>query len=156
MTALVVMMRGLIAGLLLLLSACASAPKDMEAPSGPPDVRLTAGLTAPPQARLYAECISQAAETGAYQRERDGKTLRFTCAGDTAKWFFEALGPWSAKVGSEYVADGATWRFSKKLIKDSYGVDGCSRDAAGEHMCVVVLNVGEFIEDLEYKVPKSY
>lgn len=148
-------MRAFAAMAAIALAACASAPEP-SAPSGPPDVRLTAGLTAPPQARLYAECIAQAAETGAYQRERDGETLRFTCTGDTAKWFFEALGPWSAKVGSEYVVDGATWRFSKKLIKDSYGVDGCSRDAAGEHMCVVILNVGEFLEDLEYKVPKSY
>lgn len=148
-------MRGLLAGLLLLAGACASAPEPV-APSGPPDVRLTVGLQAPPQARLYAECISQAAETGSYQRERDGKTLRFTCTGATAKWFFEALGPWSAKIDSEVVDGGTTWRFSKKLIKDSYGVDGCSRDAAGDHMCVVVLNIGEFIEDLEYKVPKSY
>ena len=146
-------MRGLLAGLLLLAGACASAPEPV-APAGPPDVRLTAGLQAPPQARLYAECISEAAETGSYQRERDGKTLRFTCTGATAKWFFDALGQWSAKVGSEYVADGTTWRFSQKLIKDSYGIDGCSRDAAGEHRCVVILNVGEFIEALDYSIPK--
>ena len=146
-------MRGLTAGLMFLVGACASAP-EAAAPSGSPDVRLTEGLTAPPQARLYAECIAQAAETGAYQRERDGKTLRFTCTGPTATWFFEALGPWSAKAGSEYAGDGGTWRFSKKLIKDSYGVDGCLRDAAGEHLCVVILNVGEFIEELDYKVPK--
>ena len=146
-------MRAVAVLMLLALAACASTPEPA-APSGPPDVRLTEGLTAPPQARLYAECISQAAETGSYQRERDGKTLRFTCTGDLAKWFFEALGPWSAKAGSEYLADGTTWRFSKKLIKDSYGIDGCSRDAAGEHRCVVILNVGEFIEELDYKVPK--
>jgi hypothetical protein len=91
---------------------------------------------------------------GSYVRERDGKTLRFTCTGATAKWFFDALGPWSAKAGSEYVADGTTWRFSKKLIRDSYGIDGCSRDAAEEHMCVVVLAVGEFIEALDYSIPK--
>ncbi|MDP3494053.1 MAG: hypothetical protein Q8R82_13145 [Hyphomonadaceae bacterium] len=137
----------------LALAACASVPES-EAPAGPPDVRLTAGLPAPAQARLYAECISQAAEAGSYVRERDGKTLRFTCTGATATWFFEALGPWSAKVGSEVVSDETTWRFSKKLIKDSYGVDGCSRDAAGAHMCVVILNVGEFIEQLDYQVPK--
>lgn len=117
-------------------------------------MRLTEGLQAPAQARLYAECISQAAETGSYNRERDGGTLRFTCTGDIAQWFFDAIGPWSDKIGSEVVADGVTWRFSKKLIKDSYGVDGCSRGAAGDYRCVVVLNVGPFIEDLEYRVPK--
>lgn len=92
---------------LLALSACASAPKE-EAPGGPPDVRLTEGLQAPAQARLYAECIGQAAETGSYQRERDGGTLRFTCTGGIARWFYDAIGPWSAAQGSEYAADGLT------------------------------------------------
>ena len=147
------MIRLFVLALALTLGACASAP-EQAAPAGPPDVRLTAGLPAPPQARLYAECISQATETGSYVRERDGKTLRFTCTGATAKWFFDALGPWSVKAGSEYVADGTTWRFSKKLIRDSYGIDGCSRDAAEEHMCVVVLAVGEVIEALDYSIPK--
>ena len=143
-----------IAGVLFLAAAaCASAPES--APSEPPDVRLTEGLPAPPQARLYAECISQAAETGSYVRERDGGTLRFTCTGGIAKWFFDAIGPWSAKIDSEVAADGVTWRFSKKLIRDSYGVDGCSLDAAGVYQYVVVLAVGSFIEDLDYKVPKN-
>lgn len=143
------------AGLLFVVAAaCASSPEPA-APSGPPDVRLTEGLQAPPQARLYAECIAQAAETGAYVRERDGGTLRFNCTGGIAKWFFDAIGPWSAKVDSEVIADGATWRFSKKLIRDSYGVDGCSRDATGVYQCVVVLAVGPFIEDLDYKVPRN-
>lgn len=148
------MIRAVGVAALLALSACASAPKE-EAPGGPPDIRLTEALQAPAQARLYAECISQAAETGVYNRERDGGVLRFTCTGATAKWFYDALGTWSAKVGSEYVADGLTWRFSKKLIKDSYGVDGCSKDAAGDYRCVVILNVGPFIEELDYKVPKN-
>ncbi len=139
---------------LLALSACASKPEEV-APGGPPDVRLTEGLPAPPQARLYAECISQAAETGSYQRERDGSTLRFTCTGGIAKWFYDAIGPWSAREGSEYAADGLTWRFSKKLIKNSYGIDGCSLDGAGEYRCVIILNTGPFMDDLEYKVPKN-
>lgn len=143
---------GLVA--LLALSACASAPKE-EAPGGPPDVRLTEGLQATPQARLYAECIAQSAETGEYYRERDGGTLRFVCTGGVAKWFYDSIGPWSAKEGSEYAADGLTWRFSKKLIRNSYGIDGCSKDAAGDYRCVIILNTGEFIEDLEYKVPKN-
>lgn len=135
-----------------LLAACASAPE--HAPSGPPDVRMTPGLPAPPQARLYADCVAQAAETGAYQRERDGGTLRFTCTGETARWFYDGLAAWSASVGSEYVADGRTWRFSKKLIKDPYGIDGCSTDGAGDYQCVVILAVGQFIEQLDYRIPK--
>ena len=145
-------MRAGILAAVIMLSACASAPEPM--PSGVPDVRMTAGLPAPPQARLYADCVAQAAETGSYQRERDGGTLRFTCTGDTAKWFYGALGPWAASQGSEYVAEGRTWRFSRKLIKDPYGIDGCSTDGAGDYRCVVILAVGEFIEQLDYKVPE--
>lgn len=133
---------------LLALSACASAPEPV--PTGPPDITLTPGLPAPPHANLYAGCIAQANATGAINRERDGGTLRFTCAGDLAKQFFDALGPWSAKIGSEIVADGGTYRFTKKLIKDSYGVDYCVADA-GVHTCIVILNVGPFIEEPDYR-----
>ncbi len=129
---------------ILLLSACASAPEP-SAPSGPPVIALTPGLLAPPQARFYADCIAQAAETGAYNTERDGGTLRFTCTGEVAKTFYNGLQKRSADVGSEYVADGLTWRFSNKLIKDSYGVDGCSSNGAGAYQCVVILNVGDFV-----------
>ena len=80
----------IVAGLLAaLLGACASAPEPEVA--GAPVVALTPGLPAPPQARLYADCVAQAAETGAYQRERDGGTLRFTCAGETAKSFYDGV-----------------------------------------------------------------
>lgn len=133
---------------LVVLAACASAPDP--APTGPPDVTLTPGLPAPPQANFYAGCIAQAASTGAINRERDGGTLRFTCTGDLAKQFFDALGPWSAKIGSEIVADGRTYRFSKKLIKDSYGVDYCVADAAAR-TCIVILAVGPFIEEPDYR-----
>ena len=126
------------------LAACASAPEPV-APSGPPVIALTPGLLAPPQARFYADCIAQAAETGAYNTERDGGTLRFTCTGEVAKTFYNGLQKRSADVGSEYVADGLTWRFSNRLIKDSYGVDGCSSNGAGVYQCVVILNTGEFI-----------
>lgn len=133
------------------LGACVQTPEPVA--GSKPDLALTPGLPAPPQARLYADCMAQAAEAGALNRERDGGTLRFTCTGDVAKRFYDGLGAWSAKAGSEYVDGGLTWRFSKKLIKDSYGVDGCSSDGAGAYRCVVVLNTGAFIEQLDYRVP---
>lgn len=138
------MVRTVCIATLLALSACASAPDPT--PTAPPDVALTPGLPATAQARLYSGCIAQANSTGAINRERDGGTLRFTCTGDLAKHFFDALGPWSAKIGSEIVSEGRTYRFSKKLIKDSYGVDYCVAEA-GAHTCIVVLNVGPFIEE---------
>ena len=127
------MLKSLACASLLALSACASTPEPA-APTVPPDITLTPGLPAPPHANLYAGCIAQANATGAIQRERDGGTLRFTCAGDLAKHFFDALGPWSAKIGSETIADGRTYRFSKKLIKDSYGVDYCVAEAGAAHL----------------------
>lgn len=147
------MVRSAFAAVLLLAGACASAP-EAERPVGPPVVSMTPGLQAPPQARLYAECISSAAEAGAYVRERDGKTLRFTCVGPVAKWFYEALAVRSAEIGSEYVSGGRTWRFTQKLVKDAYGVDNCSTDGAGDYQCHVILAVGDFIEQPDYRVPK--
>lgn len=145
------MLKSLVSAFVLpALTACASAPDP--APSGPPDVALTPGLPATAQAMLYSGCIAQANSTGAIQRERDGGTLRFTCTGDLAKHFFDALGPWSAKIGSEIVADGSTYRFSKKLIKDSYGVDYCMAEASS-HTCIVILAVGPFIEEPGVPVP---
>lgn len=129
---------------MLALSACASAPEPV--PSGPPDLTLTPGLPAPPQARLYADCIAQAASAGDMNRERDGGTLRFTCTGDVATRFYNGLAVWSAKAGSEYQHEGRTYRFSKKLIKDSYGVDYCVADA-GAHTCIVILAIGPFIDE---------
>lgn len=145
------MTRSIVIAMLVPLSACASAPEP--APSGPPLVALTPGLPAPPQAKLYADCIAQAAATGAYNTERDGGTLRFTCTGDVAKAFYNGLGQRSAEVGSEYVAGGLTWRFSNKLIKDAYGVDGCASEGAGKYQCVVVLNAGGFIDQKDYRLP---
>ncbi len=135
--------------MLFALAACASAPESA-APGGPPDLALTPGLLAPPQARLYANCIAQAAETGSYVRERDGGTLRFTCKGDIAKTFYDDLGEWSAKLGSEYSADGQTLRFTQKLIKDAYGVDFCATGGVEGYRCAVILAVGQFIEDADY------
>jgi hypothetical protein len=122
------------------------------APSGSPDLTLTPGLPAPPQAKLYADCIAQAASAGAYNTERDGGTLRFTCTGDVAKTFYDGLGAWSAKIGGEYAVDGQTWRFTKKLIKDAYGVDFCTTSQAG-YQCVVILAVGEFINQPDAPAP---
>lgn len=145
-------MRIALALALMLLPACSHAPEPA-ALTGQPEVTLTAGLPVPPQASLYADCFTEAATTNAMNRERDGKTLRFTCTGPAAKRFYEALGPWSAKVAAEYTSEGRQWRFTQKLIKDSYGVDGCSTSGAGDYRCVIILNAGEFIEQMDYKLP---
>lgn len=144
------MMRAMLAGMMVLVGACASAPG---APGGPPVVTLKPGLPAPPQATLYADCIGQSADTGTYERETGSRTLRFTCTGAVAKVFYDGLQQRSAAEGSEYVAEGRTWRFSNRLIANADGIDNCSTDGAGDYRCHVILNVGPFIEQMDYRLP---
>lgn len=120
------------------LSACATS----EPPTGPPSLVVAAGTPAPPQARLYVDCVTQAAGANTYDREAN--TLRFQCTGEVAQRFFDGLGAWSAQVRSEYTEGGRTWRFSTPLRENPSGVDFCRRDAE-RYECTVVLNVGEFL-----------
>ena len=123
----------------LLISACVSRG----APEGPATLVEAPGEAAPPQARFYAQCIYQAAGSGSYDRE--GTTLRFRCTGEPARAFYEGLGSWSARAGSERSGEGRTWRFTSPMARDPSGLDFCTRDAAGDHRCTVVLRVGEFL-----------
>ena len=131
--------------LLWVLAACASAPSD----EGPPDLTPIAGEPANARAKLYADCVGQAATAGTYDRLRDPDTnlVRFTCSGEPARAFFEALGPRSAEIGSQWTAAGRTWRSTNTVRRNLFGVDYCSAGAAGDHQCVVVLNAGEFLRD---------
>lgn len=125
------------------LSACAHGPG---VPSGPPSLRENTGRPAPSQARLYGDCIASAVAAGSFDREDVLNVVRFRCEGGPAQAFFEGLGPWSAKIGSEMAGEGRTWRFGSKLERDPVGVDFCSVGAAGDDWrCTVVLNVGEFL-----------
>ena len=125
----------------LALTACAAGGRT---PSGPPSLAEAAGLPPPPQARLYADCIAQAATARAYDRE--GSTLRFRCTGVPARAFYEGLAVWSARAGSERSGDGRTYRFTSPMERDPSGLDFCWADGAGEHRCTVVLRVGEFLD----------
>lgn len=127
----------------LLVAACASRPDAASAPSGPPTLAITPGLPAPPQSRLYAACISQATQNSSYDREAN--LLRFHCSGELAHAFFDALGPYTASIGSEMQGDGRIWRFTQRLQQNPTGTDYCWRDAANGYGCTVVLNVGEFL-----------
>ena len=116
---------------------------------GPPDLTPAAGSPAPPRAKLYADCIAQAAAAGTYDRNSDPDTelIRFTCSGEPARVFFDALAGRSAAVGSEWTAQGRTWRSTNRVRRDLFGVDYCSAGDAGDHQCVVVLNAGEFLRE---------
>lgn len=126
------------------VSACASGP---DVPMGPATVVRAAGLPAPPQGKFYADCIAASAAAGTYDRDAESDTLRFTCAGATAKVFYDGLAGWSALQDSEMVGEGRTWRFTQKLVRDPSGIDGCSTDGVGDYNCVVVLRIGEFLSN---------
>jgi hypothetical protein len=137
----------LLAALLATLAAvgCASGPADQ---LGPPDLVPAAGVAAPPQSRFYADCIAQAVTARTYDRE--GNTLRFRCQDAPARVFYEGLAGWTAKIGAELTANGATWRMTQPIRRNLTGLDHCVLEASGRHRCTVVLNVGEF---LGFKAP---
>ena len=126
-------------------TACASIGGGEAPPLGEPVLIRSVGEPVPPQAAFYADCIAAAAAAKTYVKEPGQNFLRFTCTGPVARTFYDALGPWSALQGSEYVVAGRTERFGQRLIENTVGVDSCSTDGAGDYRCTVVLNVGEFL-----------
>jgi hypothetical protein len=123
------------------LGACATAQD--EAPVGAPSLAIAVGEPAPAKAQLYLDCMRQAMDARRYDREES--LIRFHCDGEPAQRFYEALATRSARIGSEYTADGRTLRFVERLQEDTTGVDFCARDAAGAHSCSVVYNAGDFL-----------
>ncbi|CAN5154805.1 hypothetical protein BH10PSE2_BH10PSE2_16790 [soil metagenome] len=129
----------------LALTACASTGSGAQTSAGPPTVVRATGETAPPQAKLYADCIAASAAAGVYDKEPGANLLRFTCTGAQARAFYDGLALWSSTGGSEVVAEGRTWRYTQKLKENPFGLDDCSSDGAGDYRCTVTLNVGEFL-----------
>lgn len=134
----------ILAAPLLLVAACAHAPQT--ASPVPPDFSPVATSDAP-RARLYADCIAQSATVGSYGRAHDPDTelVLFTCTGAPARAFYDGLADWSARVGSEAVNGGRTFRSTNPVRRDLFGVDYCSTDGAGDYRCVITLNAGAFL-----------
>lgn len=128
------------------LSACAHAPAALVTA---PDYSPLAGDPAPAHARLYADCIGQAAATGTYRRAADGggdELILFTCTGAPARAFYDALGPWSAQIGSAFDHDGRNYRSTAKVVANMFGVDSCSAVEGADHRCVLTFNAGDFVD----------
>ena len=129
-----------------LLAACASTP---EGPPAPPVYAEIATEPAPAHARLYADCFGQAILNNAYRRAANGgdELLLFTCTGQVAEAMYGALGPWSAKIGSEWRADGRIWRSTAAVERNLFGVDYCTATEAGaDARCVITFNAGDFLD----------
>lgn len=135
-------MRFAIVAAALLLGACATSGD--EAPAGPPTLVVAPGLPAPAQARFYTDCIAQAVQLGAFDREEN--VLRFRCNGAIAQRFYDGLAAWSAEIGSQYEADGVMWRFTTTIQENPSFRDFCRHGPQG-YDCTVVLNVGEFLAE---------
>ncbi len=132
--------------LLLALTACAHAP---EAAPVAPDYTPIAGDPAPANARFYADCIGQAATSGTFRRASDGggdELILFTCTGAPARAFYDALGPWSARIGSAFDHEGRAYRSTAKVQANMFGVDSCSAAAGADHRCVITFNAGDFLD----------
>lgn len=123
---------------LLLLTACSHAAPPPHAPNYQPVVTEPA----PPQADAYAACLGEAVTNHRYARAHDPDTtiLVLTCVGETAHALYDALGPHSAKVGSEFTSHGITYRSTNKVRNDLFGVDYCSSDE-----CRISVNAGDFL-----------
>jgi len=116
---------------------------------GPPDYAPLAGEPAPPHARLYADCLAQAAGNGTYRRAADGggdELILFTCTGAPAQAFYDALGPWSAQIGSGFEHDGRSYRSTAKVQANLFRVDSCSAAGGADHRCVLTFNAGDFLD----------
>lgn len=129
-----------------LMTACAHSTA-----TGPvaPDYSPIVGDPAPPNARFYADCIRQAAASGNFRRASDGggdELILFTCTGVPARAFWDALGPWSARLNSAFDHEGRTYRSTAKVVANMFGVDSCSAAADADHQCVVTFNAGDFLD----------
>ncbi len=126
----------------LALTACAHAPEPM---AGPPDYSAVP-FERSAKARLYADCIAQAATAGTYGRAHDPDTemVLFVCTGSPARAFYDGLATRSTEVGSQRDVDGGTYRSTNPVERNLFGVDYCSTDGDG-YECVISLNAGEFL-----------
>ena len=128
------------------LVACAHAP---DAVTPAPDYAPIVGDPAPPHARLYADCLGQAAASGAYRLASDGdgeELILFTCTGAPAHAFYDALGPWSDRIDSAFDHAGRSHRSTAKVQANLFGVDSCSVSAGADHHCVLTFNAGDFLD----------
>lgn len=141
------------AGLTAVVAAgCATAPDQAAMPPDYAEIRVT---PPPTNARLYTDCFAQAIAAGTLGRASDrastdgsgDELLLFTCDGAPATAMFEALGPWSTRIGSEWRTDGRVWRSTARVQQNLFGVDYCSdAEGGGQARCVITFNAGDFLD----------
>lgn len=128
----------------LALGGCAGAAVG----DAPQDLTPLSAQPLPTNGRLVLACVDQAVRSGAASgvRDEDAGMIRFVCDGEPARALFQALGPRSARLGSEWREGETVVRASERVEEDLYGVDLC-RDHGGRWTCEIHLNVGDFMFD---------
>lgn len=128
--------------LLVGLAACGHTPP----PAAPASFAGVPTTSSPVVGALYANCLAAAATAQHYGEAHDPDThvLLFTCSGDPAKAFYDGLAEHSAKIHSEVVRDGRTYRPTQVVRHDLFGVDYCVFDGT-TYACTITVNVGGFL-----------
>lgn len=118
----------------------------------------------PPHARLYAACFADAAARETYAVPAAGyaasrRYLELTCQGDPARALFEALAtrPPARRHEETRVLPGAAepavTRFTEKPVKDTQGIDWCTRtppaaaDGQAAYACTLIYPAGSFLNE---------
>ena len=114
------------------LAACAHA-------SGAPPEPQPVAEAPNARARLYGDCLGQAARDGAY--DRFGRYMRLTCTGAPADALFTAMEAYARNRGHLSIADGVETRGLTSTTVN----DRCWRREA-QTSCLIVLPVGDFLD----------
>ena len=103
---------------------------------------------APPNATYFADCLANAANAKSY--DRDGRYLHFSCHGNIAKAFFDALGRRAPEDAYEETHDATLYRFTEKPDKDITGLDYCRGPEANgtqtDYICTLIYPAGSFLD----------
>lgn len=103
-----------------------------------------------PNARYFANCLSDSAAHSTY--DRDDRYIRFACYGTVAKAFYDALGQRAPGKTYEVVQADRRWRYTEIPKEDTFGLDGCWQSivsASGEepYGCMLLYPAGAFLDD---------
>jgi len=111
---------------------------------------ITSSIAAPvPQNSVYfTKCLDAALQTKAVSR--NGPVLQFACYGETAEWFFNALGRRDPDVVNEKNYGGDAYRFIDHVEGTPSNANYCRRaeKAAPEqqYACSLFFQAGSFLD----------
>lgn len=108
---------------------------------------VTAAST-PPNAVYFTKCLEAALQTKAVSRS--GPMLQFACYGETAEWFFNALGRRDPDALTEKNYGGDIYRFVDRMDSGAPNVNYCRRAAKAapeqQYACLLFFPAGSFLD----------